>query len=659
MSLQPQQQEQRGHGHQSGEGPGAQAAGARGAVLALPALLVGHPHEQPLHHAAGVGAWQHAEFWFRLFDDAREALQEQQRQRERDAEAADERQTTLRVQTLGELRSAAQDQFGLTIAQNATVEATVQLLADHAARDPAIAAWHRELVTQWATYCAALRRQIPVDTMLARERLHGARAFAEITRHITFTHALSSAWPHDAPNFLQEATARIPAADRRATPLISDPFASAPAAPRKRRRAPEALVVPSLRECARLAWAHGVDLATNAWFSEVLRPRHQRLLRCVEALREGVAELPAGLDAEPVGTFAAPTEPLDHLRRLADLFCAHVAELLPRHRSWDPLAAELARLHAAARTELERDQSAADAFVASREAADRLQTTGFVTQVSTLAARVLDDVARDLGAPPLRGETTALNAIRATAQLFREERELVQEPARLPDPPMDPRTAEVVASLVGLPPDAHAATRAVRTWRARLHLAATQVDYTRLRVDRLERFLRSGASLAPARWAETWRALCAVEAGDGPTQQLARRTEADLLAAPTATTFRACALGAIERAASALRSGLPEPVLRAGAEGAPDCPGDLGTAFAAAPPAAQQVALHCAAFTHRSPSLAAWVRDLRRSGTPSLKFYCTLLRHVSAALRLAEACATLPDAADGGPPALEAPRRAQ
>lgn len=591
-----------------------------------------------LHH---LSAWEilvaHAHAHLQAESDRRWS-----EERERTENLAYERES---AETLTDLRDAAKKRYNLTISEHATVVATLKLLAFHAHTSPSIAEWHAKLKTQWETYCTTLLRYLDVPFRIRMEELYGADAMNIIFSRITFIDSANMLWPGgDTPPSLMRATAQFTQYDRSQFPLIVNPYTRGVKRSAARARVAERVVIPSFEANVRAEWARGVELFSDAWHNEFVRPRVNEVASAIDRLSTDVSAVPRQPSNTPIGTFTQADGHMDQLRKLGERFRDFVGEIFPRHRTWDTLAAELQTNLDAARAEQDTDSRLFLAIAEAEPQVELVQASAYVAQVSTTCVRALETTLEQLDRPPLRGivSSACLRCVNEVCTAFRDERDIPSN-ARVPEPALHESINHIVGALVNLPADAHPAVVAVRTWRARLYVTAVQLDYTRLRMDRLLRFMRAAAAMPPSRWAETWLVLCNTDTVEAPSLSRARRLDAHLVSAPSVDAFHAMAVGALQRVRAAIGRSVSEPLSSLAPPPAklPDVDeNDMITAFTPFRDAVATVHRACVPTASRSPSLQTWLREMRKCQNTThatLTLYFTTLRYVTATLRLAEA----------------------
>lgn len=602
-----------------------------------------------LHHLAA---------WEALAEHAREYLQSASdrrwnEERERAESLAYERES---AETLADLREAAKTRYNLTISEHATVVATLKLLAFHAHTSPSIAEWHAKLKTQWEAYCTTLLRYLDVPFRVRMEELYGASAMDTIFSRITFADSTNMLWPGgDTPPSLLRAAAQFTQHDRAQFPLIADPYRRGVKRARARKSGTQRTTIASFESAVRAEWARGAELFGDAWHNEFVRPRVSETAAAIDRLLTDVSAVPRQPGNAPIGTFTQAEGHLDQLRRLGERFRDFVAEIFPRHRTWDTLLTELQTNMDAARAEQDVDSGLFLAIAEAEPQVELVQASAYIAQVATMCVRALEATLAQLDSPPLRGAVSSVctRCVNEVCTAFRDERDLPAA-ARAPEPALHESISRVVEALVNLPADAHPSVLAVRTWRARLYVTAVQLDYTRLRMDRLLRFMRTAAAMPPSRWAETWLVLCNGDAMEAPSLSRARRLDAHLVAAPSVESFHTSAVNALQRVRSAIQRSVAEPLppLAPPPAKLPDLDEhDLIAAFTPFRDAVSTVHRACLPSAARSPSLHTWLREMRKCQNTThatLTLYFTTLRYTAATLRLAEA---LPPRDEGSAPA--------
>lgn len=598
-----------------------------------------------LHH---LGAWEvlveHAHAHLQAEADRR-----WNEERERAETLAYERES---AETLTDLRDAAKKRYNLTISEHATVVATLRLLAFHAHTSPSIAEWHAKLKTQWETYCTTLLRYLDVPFRIRMEELYGPTAMDTIFSRITFINSANMLWPGgDTPFSLMRATAQFTQHDRSQFPLIANPYTRGVkrSAPRKSTAARN--VLPSFRDNVRAEWARGVELFSDAWHNEFVRPCVNEVASAIDRLSADVSAVPRQPSNAPIGTFTQADGHMDQLRKLGERFRDFVGEIFPRHRTWDTLTTELQTNMDAARAEQDTDSALFLAIAEAEPQVETVQASAYVAQVSTMCVRALEAILGQLDRPPLRGivSSACLRCVNEICAAFRDERDIPSS-ARVPEPTLNESISRIVGALVNLPADAHPAVVSVRTWRARLYVTAVQLDYTRLRMDRLLRFMHAAAAMPPSRWAETWLVLCNTDTVEAPSLSRARRLDAHLVSAPSVDSFHTTAVDALQRVRAAVGRSVSEPLASLAPPPAklPDVDeNDMIAAFTPFRDAVATVHRACVSSASRSPSLQTWLRELRKCQNTThstLTLYFTTLRYVTATLRLVEAF----PARDGG-----------
>lgn len=591
-----------------------------------------------LHHLAA---------WEALAEHAREYLQSTldrrwNEERERAESLSYERES---ADTLTDLREAARTRYNLTISENATVVATLRLLAFHAHTSPSIAEWHAKLKTQWEAYCTTLLRYLDVPFRVRMEELYGATAMDTIFSRITFADSANMLWPGgDTPLSLLRAVAQFTQHDRSQFPLIVNPYKRGVKRTRVRTSDAARTVVASFEPTVRAEWARGVELFSDAWYNEFVRPRVNDTAAAIDKLCADVSAVPRQPSNAPVGTFTQAEGHLDQLRKLGERFRDFVGEIFPRHRTWDTLAVELQTNMDAARTEQDVDSALFLAIAEAEPQVELLQASAYIAQVATMCVRALEATLAQLDSHPLRGvvSSACVRCVNEVCAAFRDERD-IPTTARAPEPALHESINHVVNALVNLPTDAHPIVAAVRTWRARLYVTAVQLDYTRLRMDRLLRFMRAAAAMPPSRWAETWLVLCNADAAEAPSLARARRLDAQLVAAPSVEAFHTSAVGALHRVRNAIQRSVSEPLASLAPPPAKLQDMDENDLIAAFTPFREAVAaVHraCLPSAARSPSLQSWLREMRKCQNTThttLTLYFVTLHYVAATLRLVEA----------------------
>lgn len=583
--------------------------------------------------------------WLRFFRTAHGSIQADLDAAHAELEAAYHRKEyeARSSETLSELREAARTLFHLDIAEDATVSDTLERLSVHANANNALSNWYAMLKTQWAAYCTALLRHLDRNFLISQETRYGTRAFETIVSRITFADAMLNLWPGGAPLPLVQAAAQIHPDEAAEFPLIANPFAEPKPRLTKRKRTAERAVLRPFDADVTAAWGRGVEMSATAYHAEVLTPCMTELQKHTDALYEEVKTAPTLASDAPIGPFTHTPDQTDHLRRLAEMFSAHVAEVFPRHRGWVGLASELDAMLETVRKETDEVHANFQRLVASVETAEKLHVAPFILSLSLTCTRSIEAVLSRLDTPPLRNHVAAgtRDTVRGVHRAFQEEREDATA-GRLPDLSLSDSIRESVRVLVNLGPDAHSSLAASRTWRAQLFVCATQLDYSRMRMDRLVRFLRSAAAGPVTRWADTWTSLCVVEPTDVRALAQARQLDTKLLENTLATRFRANALNAVRSVRTALSCALRDPPesLAPPLRTAPAVDAvSLANAFAPFLDALVDVHDACKPFAQTSPHMQTWMRELRKVSNQadgSLTLYFSVVRYVSAALHLME-----------------------
>lgn len=601
--------------------------------------------KESLPPGRGVFELHHLDAWLNLFRKAHNAIQADLDAIAAEAEAQAARRTREEQssETLGELREAAREMFQLDIAEDATISDTLERLSVHAKANNALSRWYTLLKTQWAAYCTALLRHLDRAFLVSQEARYGTRAFESITARITFSDAMLGLWPGGAPMPLVQAAAQIHPDEAAEFPLIANPFATPKSRPVKRKRTAERTVLRSFDADVTSAWGRGAEMSATAYHSEVLVPRLAELQRHADALCEEIKTAPAPVSDAPIGSFTHAPDQTDHLRRLATMFAAHVAEVFPRHRTWATLSVELDGMLETVRRETDEAHANFQRLVAAADTAEKLHIAPFVLMLSLTCTRDLDAILARLDAPPLRDRLVSgtRETIRGVHRAFTEEREDANT-GHLPELVLSDAIRESVRVLVNLGPDAHPSLLASRTWRAQLFVCATQLDYSRMRMDRLLRFLRAAGAGPPSRWPDTWTGLCVVESTDVRALAQARQLDGKLMESATATRFRTNAANAVQSVRAALARALRDPPesLAPPPRATPIIDAvSLANGFAPFLDALVDVHSACKPFASASPHIQTWMRELRKVSNQadgSLTLYFSVVRYVSAALHLVE-----------------------
>lgn len=542
------------------------------------------PELQGDHRQHGCAAWctAYARWQEALEHDAQVRAGEQLRSARLDHSTA----------TLADLTAAIAEVLGTSVGPDSTVVSVLDLLRARRNAHASVAGWEQELQRQWKLYRDALHRALPRTVLLNEEAQRGPGAFARLTAPITFVSSFTTVWPSWLPASpvawaLADAAHRLSRADREAAPLLSSPFAPRTQHPTKRARATVAVILPRLADVTaafEACWDEGQTRATDAWYSDVLRPvALSRLDAPLADLTERArAAFALALDdTGGLGAFATPAGRLAKVRQLVHAsFDAHVQELVRTETTAVTLAAALRRLNADVRLEVEQAEAFDRVLVQGLTGlAPRARQFNERVHWFREAGQLLTDLLQRLDEPPFV-HTTTLAAFRQTALLLARslvlESTTAFEALRAPDawpaqPPLPEHLSDqdrhdldaVVQQLAHLDDAATPAQRACRTWRAHLYLNALKWDYAHARNQRLDQWLRQGGLLSvhatPAQWAELWPRLRPVSEAD--LVQLTRVAEWDLeqqrRADPEGERFRADLLDSLQLLRDELATQLP------------------------------------------------------------------------------------------------------